>query len=267
MGGSRAAQAAAVQPDDHTSASALLEFAVSQALIQDPAAPEAGLPELLRRAAAVFGSRAAVALRLGEPGEQVIIAAYPPAAVDPRLMAQLSELLITHPGVVSAGGCVQGPVAWAGLGPGRNRSPALAAVARLPGSSFSCALIMVGQQSHWTAEAQSTCPGAGHRHRGPDPAGGGRQGNRGTAGGDRGADQRGPGCRGDGRRRAEDRRLQPGRRGTVRPPARGRSRPEHGDLLIPEREPGHVPGIDRGVPAYRGPGEVHRPHDAAHPAR
>ena len=155
MGGPRATSAAAVLSDAHTSPSALLEFAVSQALIRDPTAPDAGLPELLRRAAAGFDSRAAVALRLGEPGEPAVIAAYPPAAVDPRLMAQLSGLLIAHPGVVSTGGCVQGPVVWPGMGPGRNRGGALIAVARLPGQSAPCALILVGRQSPWTAESQA----------------------------------------------------------------------------------------------------------------
>jgi PAS domain S-box-containing protein len=155
MGGSRATSAAAVQPDAHTSPSALLEFAVSQALTLDPVAPDAGLPELLRRCAAEFGSRTAVALGLGEPGEPAVIAAYPAAAVDPGLMAQLSELLIAHAGVVSTGGCVQGPVAWPGPGPGRNQGRALIAVARLPGESAPCALIMVGRQSSWTTEAQA----------------------------------------------------------------------------------------------------------------
>ncbi len=116
MGVSRATSQAAAPQDAHTSLSALLEFAVSQGVSQEGAAPDAGLPELLRRCAAAFGSRAAVALRLPAPEEPAVIAAYPSAAVDPALMGQLSGLLDAHAGVASAGGCIQGRVAWPGLG-------------------------------------------------------------------------------------------------------------------------------------------------------
>jgi PAS domain S-box-containing protein len=156
MGLSRATSRAATQPDARTSPSALLEFAISQAVSQEGAAPDAGLPELLRRCAAGFGGRAAFALRLPAPGEPAVIAAYPPAAVDPGLMAQLSALLAAHAEVASAGGCVQGQVAWPGLGPARNHDGVLVAVARLPGASSPCALILVGHRSPWTAESQAT---------------------------------------------------------------------------------------------------------------
>ena len=156
MGPSRASSQAAAQPDARTSASALLEFAISQAVSHEGAAPDVGLPELLRRCAAGFGGRAAFALRLPAPGEPAVIAAYPPAAVDPGLMAQLSALLAAHAGVVSAGGCIQGRVAWPGLGPARNQDGVLIAVARLPADAPPCALICVGQRSPWTAESQAT---------------------------------------------------------------------------------------------------------------
>ena len=105
MGVSRATPRAAV-PGDHTSPSALLEFAVTQGLSQEGAAPDAGLPELLRRCVAGFGSRAALALRLPRPGEPAVIAAYPPAAVDPALMAQIAALLANQAEIASAGGCL-----------------------------------------------------------------------------------------------------------------------------------------------------------------
>src|SRR3984885_14228737 len=156
MGLSRATSQAAAQPDARTSASALLEFAINQAVSHEGAAPDVGLPELLRRCAAGFGGRAAFALRLPAPAEPAVVAAYPPAAVDPGLMAQLSALLAAHADVASAGGCVQGQVAWPGLGPARNHDGGLIAVARLPGASPPCALILVGQRSQWTAESQAT---------------------------------------------------------------------------------------------------------------
>ena len=156
MGLSRATSQAAAQPDARTSASALLEFAINQAVTHEGAAPDVGLPELLRRCAAGFGGRAAFALRLPAPAEPAVVAAYPPAAVDPGLMAQLSALLAAHAEVASAGGCVQGQVAWPGLGPARNHDGVLIAVARLPGASPPCALILVGQRCQWTAESQAT---------------------------------------------------------------------------------------------------------------
>jgi PAS domain S-box-containing protein len=156
MGVSRATSQAATQEDPRTALSALLEFAVIQGVRQDATVPEAGLPELVRRCAAAFGSRVAVALRLPAPEEPAVIAAYPSAAVDPALMAQLSGLLMAHARVASEGGCVQGRVSWPGLGSGRNPGGALIAVVRLPGGSAPCALILVGQQSRWSAESQAT---------------------------------------------------------------------------------------------------------------
>ena len=156
MGVSRATSPAATPPDARTSLSALLEFAVIQGVSQDATVPDVGLTELVRRCAAAFGCQAAVALRLPAPEEPAIIAAYPPAALDPALMGQLSALLVTQAGVASAGGCIQGRVAWPGLGPGRDHGGALIAVARLPGGSAPCALILVGQQPQWDADAQAT---------------------------------------------------------------------------------------------------------------
>jgi hypothetical protein len=49
MGVSRATSQAAAPSDGHASPFELLEFAVSQAVSQEGAAPDAGLPELLRR--------------------------------------------------------------------------------------------------------------------------------------------------------------------------------------------------------------------------
>ncbi len=155
MGVSRATSPAAAQPGTRTSPSALLEFAVSQAVSEDAAAPDAALPELLRRCASGFGAQAAVALRLLAPGEPAVVAAYPLAAVDPGLMAQIAALLAGHAEVASAGGCIEGRVAWPGRGPGRNQGGALIAVARLPGDSSPSALALAGQRSVWTADSRS----------------------------------------------------------------------------------------------------------------
>ena len=160
MGVSRATSQAAAQPDAQpdacTSPSALLEFAVTQAVSRDGTAPDAGLPELLRRCAAGFGGRAALALRLPAPGEPAVIAAHPTGAVDPGLMAQLAALLAAHAEAASAGGCVQGQVAWPGLGTARNQDGVLIAVARLPGGFSPCALVLLGQWPQWTPESRAT---------------------------------------------------------------------------------------------------------------
>jgi hypothetical protein len=111
----------------------LLEFAVSQAVSREGAAPDAGLPELLRRCLAGFGGRAALALRLLAPGEPAVIAAYPRTAVDPGLTVQITAMLDGHPEVASAGGCAQGRVTWPGPEAARNPDGVLIAVARLPG--------------------------------------------------------------------------------------------------------------------------------------
>ena len=156
MGVSRATSQAAMPSDGQASPFELLEFAVSQAVRQEGAAPDAGLPELLRRCLAGFGSRAALALRLLAPGEPAVIAAYPHAAIDPALMVQIAALLDGHPEVTSAGGCLQGRVTWPGQEASAIPDGLLIAVARLPGYSSPCALILVAQRSQWPAEWQST---------------------------------------------------------------------------------------------------------------
>ncbi|MGH3067681.1 MAG: PAS domain S-box protein [Streptosporangiaceae bacterium] len=142
-------------PDAHASASELLEFAISQSVSPEGVAPDAGLPELLRRCAAGFGSRAALALRLLAPGEPAVIAAYPRAAVDPGLMVQIAALLDGHAEVVAAGGCLQGRVTRPGLGAAGNQDGLLIAVARLADGSSPYALILVAQRPGWPAEVQA----------------------------------------------------------------------------------------------------------------
>lgn len=266
MGVSRATSRASAQPDARTSPSALLEFAVSQAVSEDAAAPDAALPELLRRCVAGFGGRAAVAFRLPAPGEPVVVAAYPPAAVDPGLMGQITGLLAAHPQVASAGGCIQGQVAWPGPGSGRNQGGALIAVARLPGDSCPCGLALVGHRSAWTADSQSaaralaTVIAARMRrvedsreiaerravtdaliHAAPDAVV--------VADAERKIVAFNPA--------AEE--LY-GRRGR-------RARPGPGGAAHPRARPGPLPRIDRAVPAQPGPRGVHRPHVPADPAR
>ena len=114
MGVSRATSQAGAQPGARISPSALLEFAVSQSVSQEGAAPDAGLPELLRRCTAGFGGRGALALRLPAPAEPAVIAAYPSGAVDPGLMAQLTVLLAAHAEVASEGAVSR--AGWPGPG-------------------------------------------------------------------------------------------------------------------------------------------------------
>jgi PAS domain S-box-containing protein len=162
MGVSRATSQAAVPSGGHASPFDLLEFAVSQAVSQDGAAPDQGLPELLRRCLAGFGGQVALALRLAAPGEPAVIAAYPQAAVDPALMVHIAALLDGHAEAVSAGGCLQGRVTRSGRGAAGAQDAAgyrdavLIAVSRLPGHSCPCALVLVAEQPGWSAEWQST---------------------------------------------------------------------------------------------------------------
>ena len=156
MGVSRATSRAAVASGGHASPFDLLEFAVSQAVSQEGAAPDQGLPELLRHCLAGFGGRVALALRLPAPGEPAVIAAYPHAAVDPVLMVQIAALLDGHAGVVSAGGCFQGRVTRPGSGADARQDGVLIGVARMPGHSCPCALILVAERPGWPAEWQST---------------------------------------------------------------------------------------------------------------
>ena len=156
MAVSRATSHAAAPSGSHASPFDLLEFAVSQAVSLEGVAPEAGLPELLRRCLAGFGGQVALALRLPAPGEPAVIAACPLGAVDPALMVQIAALLDGHAEVVSAGGCLQGRVTRPGPGAAGHQDGVLIAVARLPGHSCPCALILVAERPEWPAEWQST---------------------------------------------------------------------------------------------------------------
>jgi PAS domain S-box-containing protein len=156
MGVSRATSQAAAPAGGQASPFDLLEFAVSQAVGQEGAAPDQGLPELLRRCLAGFGGQVALALRLPAPGEPAVIAAYPQAAVDPALMVQITALLDGHAEVVSAGGCLQGRVTRPGPGGAGHQDGMLIAAARLPGHSCAYALVLAAERSEWPVEWQST---------------------------------------------------------------------------------------------------------------
>ena len=156
MGVSRATSQAAV-PSDGRLIVELLEFAVSQAVSQEGVAPRRGparaapaLPGRIRQP----GRPRAAAARAGR--EPAVIAAYPHAAIDPALMVQIAALLDGHPEVASDGGCLQGRVTWPGPEASAHPDGLLIAVARLPGGSSPCALILVAQRSEWPAEWQST---------------------------------------------------------------------------------------------------------------
>ena len=142
----------------------MVEFAFDQA--RDDTRFES-LPAVLEQFAGAFGGRAALALR-PRPGEPLgVLAAYPPGAADPALLAQVGVLIGEHPEVTVAGGCLRGPLASAVPGGGRWRrwegrdhrpgaQSALVAVAQPVPGRPPCALVLVGDSRHWTAETQAT---------------------------------------------------------------------------------------------------------------
>src|ERR1039457_2762550 len=101
-----------------TSPVAVVEFAFDRAR-DDPRFES--LPAVLEQFAGAFGGRAALALR-PRPGEPPgVIAAYPPGAADPALLAQIGVLVREHPEVTVDGGCLRGPLASAAPRGGRWR--------------------------------------------------------------------------------------------------------------------------------------------------
>ena len=125
------------------------------------------LPAVLEQFAGAFGGRAALALRPrpGEPPD--VLAAHPPGAAEPVLLAQITALVGEHPDVTVAGGCLREPLASAR--PGRERGQrlggqdgrrgaesALVVVAQPPGGRVPCVLVLLGNAARWTAETDST---------------------------------------------------------------------------------------------------------------
>lgn len=120
------------------------------------------LPAVLEQFAAAFGGRAALALR-PRPGElPAIIGVFPPGAADPVLLAQIGALVGEHPEVTVAGGCLResltparpGSGHWPGSRPGVE-SALVAVTQPAPGRPL-CALVLIGNSAHWTAETQAT---------------------------------------------------------------------------------------------------------------
>ena len=267
MGVSRATSQTAVPSGGQASPFDLLEFAVCQAVSQEGAAPGPGparaapaLPGRIRRPGR---PRAPAARAGGACGHRRLPASRGrsgPDGADRRAAGRPRRGRLR-------GGVRAGPGdparAWrrraAGRGAGRRRPAAGSVLPVCPHPGGGAVAV--------ARRVAVNRPRAGHGHRGPDPPGRGHQGNRGTPGDHRRADQRGTGRRGRGRRDAQDRELQPGRGTTVRAAARRRDRSGHGEPAHPRTQPGEVPGVNRGVPPQSGPRGIHRPDAAAHPAR
>lgn len=147
-----------------TSPVAVVEFAFDRAR-DDPRFES--LPAVLEQFAGAFGGRAALALR-PRPGEPPgVIAAYPPGAADPALLAQIGVLVREHPEVTVDGGCLRGPLAsaaprggrwrrWDGKDRSAGTESVLVAVAQPATGRLPCALVLVGDSGLWTAETQAT---------------------------------------------------------------------------------------------------------------
>src|ERR1039457_935995 len=147
-----------------TSPVAVVEFAFDRAR-DDPRFES--LPAVLEQFAGAFGGRATLALR-PRPGEPPgVIAAYPPGAADPALLAQIGVLVREHPEVTVDGGCLRGPLAsaaprggrwrrWDGKDRSAGTESVLVAVAQPATGRLPCALVLVGDSGLWTAETQAT---------------------------------------------------------------------------------------------------------------
>jgi len=158
MGASRAASPAppaVPRAGPRLSPSALLEFAAGQAL-DAGSGVDAGLAELLRHAVATFGCRAALAARLGPPQDPVLLAAYPPGAADPGLLAGIAGLL-AQPGAAAADGCVHGRITLGGPHARRLASVLIGPGPR-PGDGCGAryVLVLVAGRARWTAELRAT---------------------------------------------------------------------------------------------------------------
>ncbi|HEX9540203.1 MAG TPA: PAS domain S-box protein [Streptosporangiaceae bacterium] len=145
----------------------VVEFAVEKA--SDDLSFES-LPAVLERFAGAFGGRAALALRPRGGKPPAVLAAHPHGAADRTVLAQIGALVAEHPELTVAGGCIQAALAPASPGGERDQRPdgtgsrpppdgaesVLVVVAEQVVGRPSCALVLIGESAHWTAETRST---------------------------------------------------------------------------------------------------------------
>jgi PAS domain S-box-containing protein len=117
-------------------------------------APLDVLPAVLQRVADAFGCQAAVALELTPGGAPAAVAAYPPAAARPALVAELGALSAAHAPAMASGGSFVSPVQRSGpeTGPPLSALVAFPAPAAGPSSRI---LALIREGAAWDAQAQS----------------------------------------------------------------------------------------------------------------
>ena len=135
-----------------SSPAAVLESAARR-LLGSESAREA-LPEILERLAGAFGCRAVLALDLSQDGAAAAVAAYPSAAADTALVAELGALSAAHAPAMASTGSFVSPVRSAGPDASLALSALVAVAAPVAGPS-SRILALVREGSSWDAQAQS----------------------------------------------------------------------------------------------------------------
>jgi PAS domain S-box-containing protein len=137
-------------------AAAVLDFAVAQILRDDTAL--GALPAVLERLVAAFGIRAALAFQASAGQPATVLAAHPPGAAGPALLAKLGAMSLAQRGspvpLTLESGEGAGPGA---TGPGAT-GPASALLAHsvpVDGQCL-CALALIGDAASWNEEARVT---------------------------------------------------------------------------------------------------------------
>ena len=180
MGASRGARTGpALVPDQvHPAgpAAAVLDFAVAQILRDDTAL--GALPAVLERLVAAFGIRAALAFQASAGQPATVLAAHPPDAAGPALLAKLGAMSLAQRGSPvpltlesgeGAGPDATGPSATgpsatgpsgmgpSGMGPsGMGTASALLAYSVPVDGRCLCALALIGDAASWNEEARVT---------------------------------------------------------------------------------------------------------------
>jgi len=150
MGASRGARVGPALVPDQTHpagpAAAVLDFAVAQILRDDTAL--GALPAVLERLVAAFGIRAALAFQASAGQPATVLAAYPPGAADPALLAKLGAMSLAQ-----RGSPVPLPLESA---EGAGASSALLTYSAPADGQCLCALALIGDAASWNEEARVT---------------------------------------------------------------------------------------------------------------
>jgi len=175
MGASRGARTGpALVPDQvHPAgpAAAVLDFAAAQILRDDTAL--GALPAVLERLVAAFGIRAALAFQASPGQPATVLAAHPPGAAGPALLAKLGAMSLAQRGSPvpltlesgeGAGPDAAGPSAMgpSAMGPSAMGPSAMGPASALLAHSVPvdgqclCALALIGDPASWNEEARVT---------------------------------------------------------------------------------------------------------------